>query len=54
MSDSILVESHNNWVEITLNRPKRLNSFTEEMLISLRSVIEDSVKNQVKVNFNHW
>ena len=48
MSDSILVESHNNWIEITLNRPKRLNSFTEEMLISLRSVIEDSVKNQVR------
>ena len=48
MSDSILVDSHNNWVEITLNRPKRLNSFTEEMLISLRSVIEDNVKKQVR------
>ena len=31
MSDTILVEDHGGWVEITLNRPDRMNSFTEEM-----------------------
>ena len=48
MSDSILIESHTNWVEITLNRPKRLNSFNEEMLTALRSVIEKSIQKQVR------
>ncbi len=40
MSDTILSQSHGNWVEITLNRPDRLNSFTEEMHFALRSAIE--------------
>lgn len=40
MSDSILVDDHKTWVEITLNRPDRLNSFNEEMHLALRSALE--------------
>ena len=37
MSDTLLVQGHGNWVEITLNRPDRLNSFNEEMHYALRA-----------------
>jgi len=40
MSDTIVVETHENWTEITLNRPARLNSFTDEMHNALRTTIE--------------
>ncbi len=40
MSDSILVQAHADWVEITLNRPDRLNAFTEEMHVALRAALE--------------
>lgn len=40
MSDTILAQDHGNWVEITLNRPDRLNSFTEEMHHALRAALE--------------
>ncbi|MCA0871102.1 2-(1,2-epoxy-1,2-dihydrophenyl)acetyl-CoA isomerase PaaG [Seohaeicola saemankumensis] len=40
MSDTILVTDHGGWTEITLNRPDRLNSFTEEMHLALRAAIE--------------
>lgn len=40
MSDTVLVVDHGNWTEITLNRPERLNSFTEEMHLALREAIE--------------
>jgi len=39
MSDTILTVDHGNWIEITLNRPDRLNSFNDEMHYALRSVI---------------
>jgi len=42
MSDTILVQNHGNWVEITLNRPDRLNSFNDEMHNALRSAIESA------------
>ena len=42
MADSILVKAHENWCEITLNRPEKLNSFNDEMLISLRREIENA------------
>ena len=42
MSDTILTQTHQNWVEITLNRPDKLNSFTEEMHLELRAVIEQA------------
>ena len=40
MTDTILVQTHDNWTEITLNRPDRLNSFNDEMHLALRSAIE--------------
>jgi len=40
MSDTILTQVHENWVEITLNRPDRLNSFNDEMHLALRSALE--------------
>ncbi|AVO39270.1 2-(1,2-epoxy-1,2-dihydrophenyl)acetyl-CoA isomerase PaaG [Pukyongiella litopenaei] len=39
MSDTIRVEDHGTWAEITLNRPDRLNSFNEEMHHALRAAI---------------
>ena len=42
MSATILVEPHDAWLEITLNRPERLNSFTEEMHLELRAALTDA------------
>lgn len=44
MSDTIRVERHENWVEITLNRPDRLNSFNDEMHLALRHALESAKK----------
>lgn len=40
MTHLVLVQDHGDWVEITLNRPDRLNSFTAEMHIELRGALE--------------
>ena len=40
MTDTIIAQDHGNWVEITLNRPDRLNSFNDEMHVGLRAAIE--------------
>lgn len=40
MSDTIAVQTHDAWVEITLNRPDRLNSFNDEMHLALRAALE--------------
>ena len=40
MSDTVQVQTHENWSEITLNRPDRLNAFTEEMHLALRGAID--------------
>lgn len=42
MPDTILIQNHAEWVEITLNRPDRLNSFTEEMHFALRAALENA------------
>lgn len=42
MTDTILVQTHENWTEITLNRPDRLNSFNDEMHLGLRSALENA------------
>ena len=43
MSDTILVDRHESWVEITLNRPDRLNSFNDEMHLALRDALRSVV-----------
>ena len=43
MSDSVLVTEHTGWVELTLNRPDKLNSFNEEMHIALKTALESAV-----------
>jgi len=40
MTETILTVDHGTWVEITLNRPDRLNSFNDEMHTALRSALE--------------
>lgn len=45
MSDTILVNKHDTWVEITLNRPDKLNSFNDEMHLALRQALESAVEN---------
>ena len=42
MTHEILVADHETWVEITLNRPDRLNSFTAEMHLALRSALDEA------------
>lgn len=42
MTNSILVQVHENWTEITLNRPDRLNSFNDEMHLALRAALEEA------------
>jgi 2-(1,2-epoxy-1,2-dihydrophenyl)acetyl-CoA isomerase len=42
---SILVSEHANWVEITLNRPDRLNSFNDEMHADLRAAMTAASEN---------
>ncbi|WP_209507548.1 MULTISPECIES: 2-(1,2-epoxy-1,2-dihydrophenyl)acetyl-CoA isomerase PaaG [unclassified Ruegeria] len=45
MSDTILVHDHGNWVEITLNRPDKLNSFNEEMHLALHDALKSAREN---------
>lgn len=45
MSDTVLVTEHDGWVEITLNRPDKLNSFNEEMHLALKAALEAAVQN---------
>lgn len=42
MSDTVDIIDNGNWVEITLNRPDRLNSFNEEMHLALRGFLADA------------
>lgn len=42
MKHPVSVDDNGNWVEITLNRPDRLNSFNEEMHLSLRAALTDA------------
>ena len=40
MSNTVLVTDHGLWVEVTLNRADKLNSFNEEMHHALRAALE--------------
>jgi len=42
MTQTILVEDIDNWRQITLNRPNRLNSFNDEMHRDLRASLEEA------------
>ena len=43
MSDTILTEQYGDLIQITLNRPNRLNSFNEEMHHALRAALNAAV-----------
>ncbi len=43
MSETVLVTRHATWTEITLNRPEKLNSFTDEMHLALRAALEEAL-----------
>lgn len=40
MSETILVTDQGPWVEITLNRPDRLNSFNDDMHRAFRAALQ--------------
>ena len=42
MTGTILVERHEEWLEITLNRPDQLNSFNDEMHLALRFALDEA------------
>lgn len=44
MSDTVMVMDHGHWVEITLNRPARLNSFNDEMHKALRNALTGAAR----------
>ncbi|SMX42582.1 2-(1,2-epoxy-1,2-dihydrophenyl)acetyl-CoA isomerase PaaG [Octadecabacter ascidiaceicola] len=48
MSDTILTEDHGHWVEVTLNRPDKLNSFNDEMHLALRAALEGAIAGQAR------
>ncbi|MEK9848886.1 MAG: 2-(1,2-epoxy-1,2-dihydrophenyl)acetyl-CoA isomerase PaaG [Candidatus Puniceispirillum sp.] len=39
MTDTVLVEKQNGWMQITLNRPERLNSLNVEMHLALQAAL---------------
>ena len=43
MSQTILTDDHGTWVEVTLNRPDRLNSFNDQMHATLRGALESAI-----------
>ena len=48
MSDKILTEIHDGWMEITLNRPDRLNSFDDEMHAQLREALARAAEDDIR------
>jgi 2-(1,2-epoxy-1,2-dihydrophenyl)acetyl-CoA isomerase len=46
MSDTVLVTDHGAWVELVLNRPERLNSFTVEMHAALADALDEAARRQ--------
>ncbi len=43
MSVTILSRDHGPWVELTLNRPDKLNSFNDEMHLALRAALQQAI-----------
>lgn len=48
MSDTVLIERHGPWIEVTLNRPDKLNSFNAAMHLVLRKALEDAIADGVR------
>lgn len=48
MSQFILTKVHEGWIEITLNRPDRLNSFNDEMHVQLRDALARASENDIR------
>jgi len=48
MTETILVEDHGSWFEITLNRPDRLNSFNDEMHLKLKAALDGAVEKNAR------
>jgi len=44
MSTTLKISDHGSWVELTLNRPEKLNSFNEEMLLALTGAIQQAIE----------
>ena len=42
MSDTVLVETHGNWLQITLNRPDKLNCLNRSMHLALRAALQQA------------
>ena len=40
MNETVLVETHGDWLQITLNRPDKLNCLNEEMHLALRDALQ--------------
>ena len=40
--DPVLTQDHGTWIEVTLNRPDRLNAFTPEMHLALRAALQEA------------
>ncbi|MGJ8616545.1 MAG: 2-(1,2-epoxy-1,2-dihydrophenyl)acetyl-CoA isomerase PaaG [Sulfitobacter sp.] len=48
MTDTIIVQIHDNWMEITLNRPERLNSFNDDMHLGLRDALSEAKSSNMR------
>ena len=42
MSDTVLVETHGDWLQITLNRPDKLNCLNRSMHLALRAALQQA------------
>ena len=42
MSDTVLVETHGDWLQITLNRPEKLNCLNKSMHLALRAALQQA------------
>ena len=42
MSDTVLVETHGDWLQITLNRPEKLNCLNRSMHLALRAALQQA------------
>ena len=48
MSDTILTQHTDGWMQITLNRPDRLNAFNDEMHAALSAALSEAEKPEVR------